>query len=99
MSQAMKYDVITYTPYEGLNYTILDKITPLWKRIGEPPEIKIGCYRDHPGQQRHLGSSYDISALNQPSFWLDKTVRRLCHWNLHLLSLWLALLLLWDVSS
>jgi len=29
MSQAMKYDVITYTPYEGLNYTILDKITPL----------------------------------------------------------------------
>jgi len=28
-SQALKYDVITYTPYEGLNYTILDKITPL----------------------------------------------------------------------
>ena len=26
MSQALKYDVITYTPYEGLNYTILDKI-------------------------------------------------------------------------
>jgi len=25
-SQALKYDVITYTPYEGLNYTILDKI-------------------------------------------------------------------------
>jgi len=21
-SQALKYDVITYTPYEGLNYTI-----------------------------------------------------------------------------
>jgi len=38
-SQALKYDVITYTPYEVLNYTILDKITPLWKRIGEPPEI------------------------------------------------------------
>jgi len=30
-SQALEYDVITYTPYEGLNsnYTILDKITPL----------------------------------------------------------------------
>jgi len=23
----------------GLNDNILDKITPLWKRIGEPPEI------------------------------------------------------------
>jgi len=44
-SQALKYDVITYTPYEGLNYSILDKVTPLWKRIGEPPEIQIGCYR------------------------------------------------------
>ena len=39
-SQALKYDVTTYTPYEGLNYTILDKIKPLWKRIGEPPEIQ-----------------------------------------------------------
>jgi len=28
-SQALKYDVITYTPYEGLNYTILDKPPPL----------------------------------------------------------------------
>jgi len=28
-SQALKYDVITYAPYEGLNYTILDKITIL----------------------------------------------------------------------
>jgi len=28
-SQALKYDVITYTPYEGLNYTILDKTTLL----------------------------------------------------------------------
>jgi len=28
-SQALKYYVITYAPYEGLNYTILDKITPL----------------------------------------------------------------------
>jgi len=48
-SQALEYDVITYTPYEGLNYTILDKITPLRKRIGESPENKIGCYRDDPG--------------------------------------------------
>jgi len=28
-SQALKYDVITYTPYEGLNYPNLDKTTPL----------------------------------------------------------------------
>jgi len=28
-SQALKYDVITYTSYEGLNYAILDKITTL----------------------------------------------------------------------
>jgi len=28
-SQALKYGVITYTPYEGLNHTILDKTTPL----------------------------------------------------------------------
>jgi len=29
MSQTLKYDVITYALYEGLNYTILGKITPL----------------------------------------------------------------------
>jgi len=29
MSKTLKYDVITYTPYEGLNYTILDQIKPL----------------------------------------------------------------------
>ena len=46
-SRVLKYDVIIYTPYEGLIYTILDKITPLWKRISEPPEIQIG----------HVGSS------------------------------------------
>jgi len=28
-SQALKYDGITYTPYEGLNSTVLDKTTPL----------------------------------------------------------------------
>jgi len=28
-SQALEYDVITYTPYEGPNDTILDKTTPL----------------------------------------------------------------------
>ena len=28
-SQGLKYDVITYTPYEGLNHTILHKTTPL----------------------------------------------------------------------
>ena len=63
-SQVLKYDVIIYTPpYESLNYTILDKIKPLWKRIGEPPEIQISCYRGDPGQQRHSGSSYDKSAF------------------------------------
>jgi len=45
---------------KNLNKTILDKIAPLWKRIGEPPEIQIGCYRDDSGHQRHLGSSYDL---------------------------------------
>jgi len=54
-SQALKYDVITSTPHEGLNDTILDKATPLCKRIGEPPEIQIGCYSGDPGYQRHSG--------------------------------------------
>jgi len=49
-SQAFKYDVIAYISHEGLNCTNLDKITPLCKRIGEPPEIQIGCYR---GDQGH----------------------------------------------
>jgi len=52
---ALKYDVITYAPCEGLNYTILDKTRPLPKRIGEPPEIQIGCYRGDQGHQRHSG--------------------------------------------
>jgi len=91
MSQAMKYDVIIHTPYEGLNYTIFDKITPLWKRIDEPPEIQIGCYRGEPGQQHHSDSSYNL-------FWLNKTVRRLHHWNFHLLSFRLALSLLCDLG-
>ena len=55
MSQALEYDIITYASYEGLNYTILDKTTPLWRRIGEPPEIQIGCYRGDPGHRRHSG--------------------------------------------
>ena len=60
------------------NYTILGKITPLWKRIGGTPEIRIGCYKGDTGQQRHSSSSYDF-------FWLNITVRRLRHWNFHLL--------------
>jgi len=28
-SQALKYDVITYAQYEGLNYTVLNEIKPL----------------------------------------------------------------------
>ena len=39
-SRALKYDVITYTPYERPNYTIFDKITPLRKRVGKPLEIQ-----------------------------------------------------------
>jgi len=62
-SQALKYDVIIYAPYVGVNYTILEKIKPLWKRIGELPEIQIGCYRGHPDQQRHSGSLYGKSAF------------------------------------
>jgi len=58
-SQVLKYDVISRTPYEGLIYTILDQVAPPRKRIGEPPGIKIGCYRGDSGQQRHSGSSYD----------------------------------------
>jgi len=41
--------------YEGQNYTILDKITPLWKHIGEPPEIQIGCYRGDSRSTASLG--------------------------------------------
>jgi len=48
-SQALKYDVITCTPYEGVYYTILDKVKLLRKRFGEPPEIRIGCYKGDPG--------------------------------------------------
>jgi len=58
-------------PTPGLNYTIWDKVTPLWKRIGEPPEIQIGCYRGNPGQQRHSGT-YNL-------VWLNKTGPRLCY--------------------
>ena len=66
MSQAFKLEVITYTLYEGLNHTILDKISPLWKHIGEPPEIQIGCYTGDPGEQRHLGWEYDLFWLKNP---------------------------------
>jgi len=54
-SKALKYDVITYTPYKGLNYTILDKITSLSKRIGEPPEVQISCCRGDPWSSASLG--------------------------------------------
>jgi len=43
------------TPHEGQNYTILDKITPLWKHIGEPPEIQIDCYRVDSSSTASLG--------------------------------------------
>jgi len=68
---------ITYTPYEGLNYIVLDKVTPLWKCIGKAPEIQIGCDMGDPGQQRRTGSSCAL-------FWPNKTVRHLRHWNFYL---------------
>jgi len=80
-----KYWNIAYTPREGLKYTILDKIITK-KRMGKT-EIQIGWYRGDPRQQRHSGSSCDLFRLN-------KTVRRFCHWNFHLLAFWLALSLL-----
>jgi len=52
-------------PYKGLNCTISDKITLLWKRIGEPLAIKKAVTGATPGQQRHSGSSRDL-------FWLQK---------------------------
>ena len=51
--------------YEGLNYTIWDKITPPWKFIGETPEIQIGCYRGDSGQQRHSGQRYVFMVIPQ----------------------------------
>ena len=75
----------------GLNYTVLDKITPPRKRISEPHEIQISCYRRGPEQQRHSGSSTWFIRLS-------KTVRHLHHWNFNLLSFWLGLSLLCDVN-
>jgi len=40
-TQALKYDVIAYTPFDGINYTVVDKIKPLWRRINETPVIQI----------------------------------------------------------
>jgi len=53
--QALEYDAFTCIPYEGLNCTIVDKITPLWKRIGELPGIQIGCYRGDSRSTESLG--------------------------------------------
>jgi len=62
-SQALEYDVITDTPCEGLNYTILDKITPLSKRIGESPEIQTSCYQ----------GSYSVIS-NKPRLFMKKNI-------------------------
>ena len=81
----------TYVPCEGLNYTISDKTTPPWQRIGEPPEIQIAVTE----------ATQVISVIRANhticSDWLNKTVRRLRHWNFHLLSFWLSLSLPCDV--
>jgi len=37
----MKYDVITYTPYEGPNDTYLDKTTPLWTPYEGPNDTYL----------------------------------------------------------
>ena len=57
------------------------KITPLWKRISEPPEIQTGCYRGDSRSAASLGAHH-------ATCWLNKTVRGLRHWNIHLLSFW-----------
>jgi len=75
------------TPYEGQNYTISNKITPLRKRKGEPPEIQIGCYR---GNSRTAASLGLITNL----YWLNATFPGLRYWNFHLLSFWMAVSLL-----
>jgi len=90
-SQALKYDFITYTPYDGPNYTILDKITPLWKRIGESPEIQIGCYRD--GSRSTASLKLIIRFILTE--WNHSTLASL---KFPLLSFWLALSLRCDVS-
>ena len=64
-SHALKRDVIACTPYEGLNYTIWDKIKPLWKLIGETPEIQLGCYRGDPGQQLYWNQWYCFMIIPQ----------------------------------
>jgi len=73
------------------NYTILNETTPSWKRIGEPPEIQIAV----------TGATQvnSVTRANHTIYsdWLNKTVRRLCRWNFHLLSFWLALSLACDV--
>jgi len=43
-----------------IQYNILNNIKPLLKRIGEPPQIQIGCCKGDTGKQRHSGSSYDL---------------------------------------
>jgi len=70
-SQALEYDVITYTPCEGLNYTILDKITPLWKpgaarQDGLQPSLKNVRQKIPPNGQTRLkiGLSYEVSQHN-----------------------------------
>jgi len=67
------------SPYEGQNYTISDKVSPLWKRICEPPEIQIGCYW---GDSRSTASLGLITRF----MLIDCNRSALCHWNFHLLS-------------
>jgi len=45
------------TPYEGQMYTNSDKITPLWRRICEPPEIQIDLQPFEPCVHQKLGGA------------------------------------------
>ena len=58
------------TPHESQNYTISDKITPLWKRICELPEIQIGCYWGDSRSTASLGliTRFILIDCNRSSF-------------------------------
>jgi len=47
-SQALKYDIVNYSICRS-------KLHHLWRRIDEPPEIQIGCYRGNSRSTASLG--------------------------------------------
>jgi len=90
-----------YTKWRSKLHHLRQNYTTM-RTYGEISEIQIGCYKGDPGQQHHSGQWYCFYGHSAGSshdlHWLNKTVRSLSHWNFHLLSFWLALLLLCDVG-